>query len=520
VSLSRKVLLGCIAAIVVAAGAIAGDRALLFRATFIASGTNATERSGMEKMRDWVSTKDFTGTDFCTRLTRAIAVVGTGGVIHAEGDDPAGGGGWTCTTGVSISTPGITIYLPSAQINMGTNQWIVTAGTHNVTIIGASAFGAASLSLTTGTSIQYTGTGAAIAVGDSTTDTWGFLLQDVAIGINGAGTAAIGIQLNRCGRFQLYRERIELLITANTQKGIDLEGFNNYTGGMIFHPWISNGGTAIYFGKNANWNEVIAGDFPLTATGTGIALQFAGAVGGLADGNFVYGADAENCLRPLDFDYASNNQIVGLRTEACTTLVTLSANSVQNQISTNGTSSGITDNGTNNAIQTTVNPIFTQKNWKLRNQTDSTSEVSLQAGSTTGQFVLLSFLKWDGTTQWQWVKDTSELLYAQHSTTGVNRLIFFNSNTSVNGESTGSVNNNVDSGTGTGGTKFGDGAGNVKATIDSAGRVAPGAFTNATLGTPANGVVVYCSDCTIANPCAGAGNGAIAKRLNGVWVCN
>jgi hypothetical protein len=35
-----------------------------------------------------------------------------------------------------------------------------------------------------------------------------------------------------------------------------------------------------------------------------------------------------------------------------------------------------------------------------------------------------------------------------------------------------------------------------------------------------NGSVVYCSDCTIANPCAGAGTGAIAKRLNGAWVCN
>jgi hypothetical protein len=44
--------------------------------------------------------------------------------------------------------------------------------------------------------------------------------------------------------------------------------------------------------------------------------------------------------------------------------------------------------------------------------------------------------------------------------------------------------------------------------------------TQANLGTPANGRIIYCSDCTIANPCAGAGTGAIAKRLNGVWVCN
>lgn len=42
----------------------------------------------------------------------------------------------------------------------------------------------------------------------------------------------------------------------------------------------------------------------------------------------------------------------------------------------------------------------------------------------------------------------------------------------------------------------------------------------ASLGTPSNGTILYCTDCTIANPCASGGTGAIAKRLNGVWVCN
>ena len=42
----------------------------------------------------------------------------------------------------------------------------------------------------------------------------------------------------------------------------------------------------------------------------------------------------------------------------------------------------------------------------------------------------------------------------------------------------------------------------------------------ASLGASTNGTIVYCSDCTIANPCAAGGTGAIAKRLNSVWVCN
>jgi len=42
----------------------------------------------------------------------------------------------------------------------------------------------------------------------------------------------------------------------------------------------------------------------------------------------------------------------------------------------------------------------------------------------------------------------------------------------------------------------------------------------ASLGTPANGSMIYCPDGTIANPVAGSGTGCMAKRLNGVWVGN
>lgn len=35
-----------------------------------------------------------------------------------------------------------------------------------------------------------------------------------------------------------------------------------------------------------------------------------------------------------------------------------------------------------------------------------------------------------------------------------------------------------------------------------------------------NGAMFYCTDCTQTNPCASGGTGAIAKRINGAWVCN
>lgn len=43
--------------------------------------------------------------------------------------------------------------------------------------------------------------------------------------------------------------------------------------------------------------------------------------------------------------------------------------------------------------------------------------------------------------------------------------------------------------------------------------------TFAELGTPSNGTILYCSTCTAANPCAGSGSGAMARRENGAWNC-
>lgn len=56
--------------------------------------------------------------------------------------------------------------------------------------------------------------------------------------------------------------------------------------------------------------------------------------------------------------------------------------------------------------------------------------------------------------------------------------------------------------------------------IDASGRFYPVPIAFASLGTPSDGAVVYCSDCTKATPCAGSGNGALAKRLNGAWDCD
>lgn len=57
--------------------------------------------------------------------------------------------------------------------------------------------------------------------------------------------------------------------------------------------------------------------------------------------------------------------------------------------------------------------------------------------------------------------------------------------------------------------------------IDMGNPVLLTSVTFATLpASPVNGMILYCSDCTVANPTAAAGTGAVVKRINGVWVGN
>ncbi len=44
-------------------------------------------------------------------------------------------------------------------------------------------------------------------------------------------------------------------------------------------------------------------------------------------------------------------------------------------------------------------------------------------------------------------------------------------------------------------------------------------FTRLPFNAPP-GILLYCLDCVIANPCAAGGPGALAKRLGNAWVCN
>ena len=66
-----------------------------------------------------------------------------------------------------------------------------------------------------------------------------------------------------------------------------------------------------------------------------------------------------------------------------------------------------------------------------------------------------------------------------------------------------------------------DGAGSVD--LDAVmrfGQVTFSALGSAPYTTSTNGSMLFCSDCTLTNPCAGSGTGAFAKRQNSQWNCS
>lgn len=51
------------------------------------------------------------------------------------------------------------------------------------------------------------------------------------------------------------------------------------------------------------------------------------------------------------------------------------------------------------------------------------------------------------------------------------------------------------------------------------GEMTLASVTQANLGSPANGTIVFCSDCAPASACTGSSTGAFAARQNGAWKC-
>lgn len=280
----------------------------------------------------------FSGVDWGAKVAAALADLGSGpGEIDASR--------FTTTQAISaqlnLNVSNVVIKLPPVVINLGANSIVIPAGTNNVALEGR-------LPYIVGTRFSYTGSGVALKVGDSTADTNGFVGKNLNIDIGAAGSAAIGIQLNRAVAYVLEYPSVFGLASANTQKLIDLEGGANFTGGVIWQPSPNNGNDGIFFGKNANANWIMGGFASMLATSN--VLNFDG--GGVnCDGNRIWGIDCENANIAIRLDFATNNRI-DIRAETVTTTVSATANSAKNRVAFTGpAASNVTDLGTGNVIE-------------------------------------------------------------------------------------------------------------------------------------------------------------------------
>jgi glycerophosphoryl diester phosphodiesterase len=171
--MTRKVLIGAVAAVVVASGVFAaGGAGILFQAMFRASGTGAVDISGMEKMRQIVSVKDYGAkgdgtTDDTTAVGNAVTAAGSSGVVQL----PCPGTYKTTTRGtlacgvLDLLKPSWdSIVYPIIIGHRGTNSTIAPENTQAAFDI------AAGMGIPLETDVEATADGALVLMHDPTTD--------------------------------------------------------------------------------------------------------------------------------------------------------------------------------------------------------------------------------------------------------------------------------------------------------------------------------------------------------------
>ncbi len=440
----------------------------------------------------------FAGADFGAKLSACIngLLAGYGGVCDAR----ALSGAQTMGANVSISTPNVMVYLPCGTITTS-NQILVTAGTRNVVLHGCTLRGASTASGTQGgTVIAYTGSGAAVQVGDPTyaVDTMGFQMDDVAINTTGA-TSALAQALVAYRTQELDLESMYLLGNSN-QTGMTLDGTGNYTGGSfmdleftgyatavngIGHQ-ISNPATTDWLNASTFLRLHIdcptSGGSPIAGT-YGVNLQ-------QGDGNTFTGGDVEGCTTMFHFGVnAQNNTVVGLRNENSTSQYVADPGSSYNAVMTGGTfyTGEITDNGTHNSFTDAFHRGVNGLNGDLfRSQADATvtnhaylgiglghvrgslteytTDLPGAAGSYQNAWTLGLSDGTSGEQFWQvqdLLNNVSRISVGQY-----NNGSSTNSQTVVNAAGTGAVVLNGSNNAGTGGVVFGSG-GAVETTVGS-----------------------------------------------------
>jgi hypothetical protein len=338
----------------------------------------------------------FAGADIGAKLTACIAGLSAayGGICDARNFS----GTVTMGSTVTVSVANTTILLPCATIATS-SPIVVPAGVRNVTLKGCGLRGASTASGSQGgTVLLYSGSGAAVEVGDPTyaVDTMGFHLDDVAINVTGSGSASMtGFTAYRAQELDV--EGIYFLGNAN-QTGMVLDGTENYTGGTFldlnfngFQTAVSGIGHQVANAATTDWMNAstfvrLHIDCP-TSGGSPIAGTF-GINLAAGDGNTFTGGDVEGCGTALHLgSSAENNTIVGLRNENSTNQVVADSGSSYNSWITGGTmfAGELTDNGTRNSFLDSFHRTFNgvKGDW-YQSQLDGTVTNHLRVGTGVG----------------------------------------------------------------------------------------------------------------------------------------
>jgi len=437
------------------------------------------------------------GTDFGARVSACVALFNgsTGGVCDARGFT----GALTMGSDLVLSVPNTVIYLPCASITTS-SEIVIPAGVRNVTLHGCSLRGtSASSGSQGGTVINYSGAGAAVAVGDPTynSDTMGFRLDNVAINTTGSASGSTtGFSAYRTQ--ELHLESLYFLGNSN-QTGMTLDGTRNYTGGT-FSDLAFNGFQTAVNGFGHQVNNAAPTDWLNASTFTRLHINCPTSEGSpvsgtyginlqQGDGNTITGGDVEGCATALHLGVnAQNNTILGLRNENSTNQVVADVGSSYNSWVSGGTmfTGALTDNGTRNSFLDSFHRSFNGLNgdW-YGSQKDATVTNHFRLGIGLGnERGLLN--RYQGDAGYRWTIGLSDATAGEQfyqvldELNSVYRLSMgqynvgtsgTNEQTVINAAGTGALVLNGSNNAGTGGVVFGSGGGTATtvATIDGGG---------------------------------------------------
>jgi hypothetical protein len=438
---------------------------------------STTARSLRDRAADTVNVKDYGAkgdgvTDDTGAIQAAITALPTG--------SPGGG----------------TVFLPGGTYNIGTTGLSVPAGKRGVRLVGASRIA---------TYIRYSGTGYALTVGASTADTGDFHLEDLTIDLASGPAGAGGLKVIRSQDGTIRRVWVQGRVSgSDSGTGIYFDGTGNWVGNYTLDLVRVNGNFAkgVYCdGPGVNTaNHFDLRQLSIARTtvkpGTGsIGLHWAANAG---DGAMLV-PDVEN----YDTGYQIDGRYMNgpIRSENNTVAVAFGAASTSNTLWHQGFSNTTT---ATYAVGQSFNSLFDPAGFNLalnngatngainyRENTDHGFDMQLRAGVATDQTVRLVFMEKGGNPTHRFGKNQFNQ-FVINDQAGFTRLsiggyFVANDGVDIRGIGTGAIKLNVGdvSGQGTGGTTFGDGAGNVKGWIDSSGVVHLGSTTGPEIRTGA-----------------------------------